>query len=133
RRACRALGVGGVRELVRLLAERGGELGQRAAALPLPEAPRLARALAAFASPRTRGAERPTFRKREVEHGQITREYIDYNRDDVWASGELFAALMREYVLLGIERSATKAVSSASVTKDTLARLGIRPLRERQP
>lgn len=35
--------------------------------------------------------------KRKVQHGRITPEYIDYNREDVWATAELYLKVMEEY------------------------------------
>jgi hypothetical protein len=35
--------------------------------------------------------------KRKVQHGKITPEYIDYNREDVWATVELYLKVMEEY------------------------------------
>lgn len=38
------------------------------------------------------------YSKRLVRHGKITVEYIDYNREDVWATSELYARVLEEYV-----------------------------------
>lgn len=35
--------------------------------------------------------------KRKIQHGRITPEYIDYNREDVWATAELYLKAMEEY------------------------------------
>lgn len=35
--------------------------------------------------------------KRKVVHGRITPEYVDYNREDVWATTELYLKVMEEY------------------------------------
>ncbi len=38
------------------------------------------------------------FKKRNVRHGKITVGYINYNREDVWATTELYLKVMEEYV-----------------------------------
>lgn len=35
--------------------------------------------------------------KRKVVHGKISRQYIDYNRGDVWATAELYLKVMDEF------------------------------------
>jgi hypothetical protein len=37
------------------------------------------------------------YAKRKVQHGRITSEYIDYNREDVWATAQLYLKVMEEY------------------------------------
>src|SRR5262249_45340692 len=49
------------------------------------------------------------YTKREVTHGVITPDYIDYNREDVEATGRLWGAAMTEYVRHPIDLQATKA------------------------
>ncbi len=66
------------------------------------------------------------FGKREAPHGnRLTPGYISYNRADVAATSELFGALMAEHRALGIKTQPTRIFSSASVSKDTLRRLGV--------
>lgn len=36
--------------------------------------------------------------KRKVQHGRISPEYITYNREDVWATTELYLKAMEEYI-----------------------------------
>lgn len=43
------------------------------------------------------GAFAVPYVKRKVQHGGITPEYIDYNREDVWATAELYLKIMEEY------------------------------------
>lgn len=71
--------------------------------------------------------------KRDVEeHGVITEEYIDYNRDDVKSTGQLFAKLMDEYRLHDLDLPAAQAFSPASLGKAYLRKMGIRPILARQ-
>lgn len=37
------------------------------------------------------------YAKRKVQHGKITPEYVDYNREDVWATAELYMKAMEEF------------------------------------
>jgi hypothetical protein len=73
------------------------------------------------------------FRKRPAGHGTITPEYVEYARDDVWATAELCLALLNEHQALGIVLQPTKVFSPASIAKDLYDRLRIRPLLERYP
>ncbi len=66
-------------------------------------------------------------------HGEITEEYIDYNRRDVLATAELAAKLLEEYDKHPISLQATKAYSPASIGKACLEIMGIKPILERQP
>lgn len=65
--------------------------------------------------------------KRKVSHGQITPKYIDYNREDVAATCDLFVAAMTEYVRHPIDLQVTKAYSPATLGKAYLEALGITP------
>jgi len=67
------------------------------------------------------------------KHGEITNEYIDYNRRDVLATAELAVKLLEEYDKHPIALQPTKAYSPASVGKAYLQAMGIRPILERQP
>jgi hypothetical protein len=73
------------------------------------------------------------FEKRPVAHGTITPEYVEYARDDVWATSELCRTLLAECQALGLTVQPTKIFSPASIAKDLYDRLGIRPLLERYP
>lgn len=71
------------------------------------------------------------YRKRKVAHGQITPEYIDYNREDVEATARLWQAATAEYVRHPIKVQATRAFSPASVGKGYLRAMNVSPARER--
>lgn len=66
-------------------------------------------------------------------HGEVTEEYIDYNRRDVLATAELAFKLLEEYDKHPIELQATKAYSPASIGKAYLRAMEITPVLERQP
>jgi hypothetical protein len=72
--------------------------------------------------------------KQEVEeHGHITPEYVDYNRQDVRATGALFEKLIAAHRRHPIALPPTKAYSPASIAKAYLRAMGIVPPLERQP
>ena len=73
------------------------------------------------------------YRKRDVEHGRITPEYIDYCREDVAATAKLFEAISAEYRRHPIKLQITKAFSPASIGKAYLKAMGVKPRLERQP
>jgi hypothetical protein len=66
-------------------------------------------------------------------HGEVTEDYIDYNRRDVLATAELAVKLLEEYEKHPIALQVTKAYSPASMGKGYLRTMGIRPILERQP
>jgi hypothetical protein len=71
--------------------------------------------------------------KRKVSvHGQITEEYIDYNRQDVRATSELAFKLLEEYDKHPIDLQPTKAYSPASIGKAHWRAMGIPSILERQ-
>jgi hypothetical protein len=70
--------------------------------------------------------------KRDVEHGKITEEYIDYCREDVAATQDLAQASLTEFLRHPIDLQATRAYSAATIGKGYLRAIGIRPLLERQ-
>jgi hypothetical protein len=70
---------------------------------------------------------------RATSHGEVTEEYIDYNRRDVLATSELAVKLLEEYARHPIPLQATKAYSPASIGKAYLRGMGISPILERQP
>jgi hypothetical protein len=67
------------------------------------------------------------------EHGVITPAYIDYNRRDVKATGELTVKLLDEFECHPISLQPTRAYSPASIAKSYLQTLGIVPPLARQP
>ena len=60
-------------------------------------------------------------------HGQITSDYIDYNRRDVRASQELFEKLRAEFDRHPVDLLPTRASSPASISKAYLRALGVTP------
>jgi hypothetical protein len=71
-------------------------------------------------------------RKDEVdEHGLIRPEYIDYNRQDVRLTWELFLALVAEWDRHPIELAPEQAYSPAAISKAYLRAAGITPPIER--
>ncbi len=67
------------------------------------------------------------------KHGEISAEYIDYNRRDVEATAELALVLLREFDRHPITLAETKAFSPASTGKAYLREMGVTPPLERQP
>lgn len=77
------------------------------------------------------GIEHP--KQRASRHGEVTEEYIDYNRRDVLATCELAEKLLEEYNKHGLSLQVTKAYSPASIGKAYLREMGIEPILKRQP
>ena len=73
------------------------------------------------------------YTKREVVHGAITSDYVDYCREDVAATAELLVATLAEFDRHPIELDPTRAFSPASIGKSYLRAMGIQPILERQP
>jgi hypothetical protein len=71
-------------------------------------------------------------KQRATRHGEITMDYIDYNRADVLATSELTVKLLEEYAKHPIVLQPTKAYSPASVGKAYLRAMGIEPILVRQ-
>ncbi len=67
-------------------------------------------------------------------HGaRLTRQYIDYCRNDVQATWECYQALLDRYSEHGLTRTeASKILSEASLGKAYFREMGIRPFREMQ-
>lgn len=63
-----------------------------------------------------------------ARHGAVTEEYIDYNRRDVLATGELAEKLLEEYNKHGLSLQVTKAYSPASIGKAYLREMSIEPI-----
>lgn len=72
-------------------------------------------------------------KQRATHHGEVTEEYVDYNRRDVLATSELAVKLLREYEKHGLSLQVTKAYSPASIGKAYLREMGIEPILKRQP
>jgi hypothetical protein len=74
------------------------------------------------------------FRKGGVPaHGMVDAETIDYNRQDVRATGSLLFKVLAEYCRHPINLPVTQVFSPASIGKGYLAGMGILPILERQP
>lgn len=65
-------------------------------------------------------------------HGEITAGYVDYNRQDVKATAQLYEKLIAEYRTHPIELQPTRAYSPASIGKAYLRAMGVRPALDRQ-
>jgi hypothetical protein len=70
--------------------------------------------------------------KREVEHGRITREYVEYCREDAHATQRLCEATLAEFIRHPVPLQASKAFSPATIGKSYLKAMGVRPPRDRQ-
>jgi hypothetical protein len=66
-------------------------------------------------------------------HGVITPEYIDYNRRDVKATGELLVKLQAEFARHPIPLQSTKAFSPAALGKAYQHAMRLQPVLARQP
>ena len=58
-------------------------------------------------------------------HGQITAEYIEYNRQDVRATLDLWCKAMAAYLRHPVDLPANQAISSASIAKAYYRTMGI--------
>ena len=67
------------------------------------------------------------------EHGKITPEYIDYNRNDVEATYSLFVRLSKEFEKYNLDEMPTKLYSPASIGKAYFRAMGIKPFNEKNP
>src|SRR5487761_185268 len=77
------------------------------------------------------GVEHP--KQQAARHGEVTEDYIDYNRRDVLATSELAIKLLEEYDKHDLCLQPTKAYSPASIGKAYLHEMGIEPILKRQP
>jgi hypothetical protein len=84
----------------------------------------LAKACQIFEVP---GWEELRDRTRDVEHGKITPEYVEYCRDDVRMTSLLYERMMHEHRRHPIAIPATAMYSPASPGKGYLERMGIPP------
>jgi hypothetical protein len=69
----------------------------------------------------------------EPPHGEITVEHIDYCRDDVRATAELYEKTTAEYARHPISKPATQVYSSATIAKGYLTEMGLIPPLDRWP
>jgi hypothetical protein len=72
-------------------------------------------------------------KQKAEKHGVVTAEYVDYNRRDVKATGELLVKLLEEFERHPISLQVTKAFSAASIAKSYERAMGIKPVLARQP
>jgi hypothetical protein len=61
------------------------------------------------------------------EHGKITKEYIDYNLNDVKITAELYESALQRYKIFNLKEEPNKLYSPASIGKAYLRKIGIRP------
>ncbi len=77
------------------------------------------------------GVEHP--KQPTAQHGEVTEDYIDYNRRDVLATAELAFKLLEEYDRHDLSLQVTKAYSPASIGKAYLREMRIESILKRQP
>jgi hypothetical protein len=78
------------------------------------------------------GAFDVPYTKRDVEHGRITRDYIEYCREDVQATQRLCEATLSEFMRHPVQLQASKAFSPATIGRSYLKAMGVRLPRKRQ-
>ncbi|WP_407356406.1 hypothetical protein [Methanolobus sp. WCC5] len=69
----------------------------------------------------------------DIEHGTVTKEYIDYLIMDVKATYDVYSELLDELDLYQIDIPVTKIFSAASLGKYALKQLGIQPFHKQNP
>lgn len=74
-----------------------------------------------------------TQKMKGVEHGKVTEKYIDYNIIDVDTTYEVYEALIKELEVYQIDIPPTKIYSEASIGKNALDQLGIKPFLDLNP
>jgi hypothetical protein len=67
------------------------------------------------------------------EHGKITKEYIDYNLNDVKITAELYKLALQRYKMFNLNEDVNKLYSPASIGKAYLRKIGIRSFSESNP
>jgi len=67
------------------------------------------------------------------EHGKITSEYIEYNRNDVKATYALYRKALEEYEKFGLDESPLSMYSPASLGKAYFRKMGFSPFMNRNP
>ena len=68
-----------------------------------------------------------------LKHGKITREYIDYNLNDTLATHDLYVRMIERYNSFHLALPPEKAYSPASIGKQYLKQMGIKPFLEQNP
>jgi len=74
-----------------------------------------------------------TKKMEDIEHGKVTKKYIDYLLTDVRATFEVYEKLIEELNLYQINIPPTKIYSNASLGKYALMQLGVKPFHELNP
>ncbi|MEM3845432.1 MAG: hypothetical protein QXU98_07005 [Candidatus Parvarchaeota archaeon] len=64
------------------------------------------------------------------EHGKITKEYIDYNINDVKITAELYQSALERYEMFNLSDPVNRLYSSAFIGKAYLKKIGIKPFME---
>ena len=67
------------------------------------------------------------------EHGKITKEYIDYNIQDVRSSADLYQKALDRYRMFNLPDPVNKLYSPASIGKAYLRKINIKPFNECNP
>lgn len=67
-------------------------------------------------------------KKKPDEHGKISKEYLDYNLNDLESTYNLYEHVVDHFKKYQIEAPLTKVYSSASLGKSALRQMGIQPL-----
>lgn len=70
--------------------------------------------------------------KRDVQHGKVTREYIEYCREDALATQRLCERTLQEFLRHPVPLKATKAFSPATIGRSYLKAMGVKPPRKKQ-
>jgi hypothetical protein len=68
-----------------------------------------------------------------IEHGRVTKEYIDYNINDVRVTSDSYFKLVDQLDSYQVEIPITKIYSDASIGKAVLKQFGIKSFLESQP
>ena len=75
----------------------------------------------------------PTQKLDTDEHGEITKDYLNYARADVQVTWECFDELSRRYAEHGLSKGMDRILSEASIGKSYLQEMGIRPFLSCEP
>ncbi len=67
------------------------------------------------------------------DHGKVTKEYLEYNINDVNATYSLFKKTIEEFEKYHLDISPTKIYSPASIGKSYFRNMGLRPFLEKNP
>ncbi|WP_135609414.1 DNA polymerase [Methanococcoides sp. AM1] len=70
---------------------------------------------------------------KDIDHGTVTKEYIDYMIMDVKTTYDVYRELLDELDLYQIDIPLTKIFSAASLGKHALKQLGVQPFHKQNP